>query len=68
MRMGKAADAHDAGVLGRECVRPKQMMLGSGAGMRKGTTPDTHDSGVVGPDCRGARQLMLIMGACEDSR
>ena len=27
MREGKAADAHDAGVVGLECVRDRQLML-----------------------------------------
>ena len=27
MRKGKAADAHDAGVVGLECVRARQLML-----------------------------------------
>ena len=45
--MGKAADAHDAGVVGLECV--------------KGKAADAHDAGVVGLECVKAGQLMLMM-------
>ena len=44
---GKAADAHDARVVGLECV--------------KGKAADAYDAGVVGLGCVRARQLMLMM-------
>ena len=49
MRKGKAADAHDAGVVGLECGRARQLML------------DAHEAGVVGLECVRTRQLMLMM-------
>ena len=64
MRKGKAADAHDAGVVGLECVKARQLMLimlGLWAGMCKGKAADAHDAGVVRLECVRARQLMLMM-------
>ena len=64
MRKGKAADAHDAGVVGLPFVRARQLLLmiwGCWVGMRIGKAADAHDAGDAGLECVRARQLMLMM-------
>ena len=61
MCKAKAADAHDAGVLGLECIRARRlmlMMLGF-RGWNAYKAADAHDAGVLGLECVWARQLML---------